>query len=139
MMASCRRSTKGLLASALTLPLVAFVGGVLAAPDDPDPDRSRPVIIGRMDDDTSDDAPAPTPTDEDPDGGTRQPGGHSRDASRGGDGGSGGSRGNGDTTDDRPAPAAPPPPRDVDDDDDGGDDDSNDDSFDGGSKGSRDD
>ena len=70
---------KALLASALTLPLVAFVGGVLAAPDDPEPDRSRPVIIGRMDDDPADDAPAPTPTDEDPDGGTRQPGDDSRD------------------------------------------------------------
>lgn len=56
---------KGLLASAVALPLVAFVAGVLAAPAPVDPDRSRPVIIGRV----SEDAPpaTPTPTSSSPD------------------------------------------------------------------------
>ena len=132
---------KALLASALTLPLVAFVGGVLAAPDDVDPDRSRPVIINRMDDDPSDgDTFAPTPTDEEPDGVTREPGDdQSRDDGSDDDQSRGGSPGGGGLTDDRSRPAAPPPPRDLDDDEDGGDDDSNDNSNGGGSGGSRDD
>jgi hypothetical protein len=46
--------TKSLLATGLTLPLVAFVLGVLVAPDEPEPDRSRPVIIGQVDDDGDD-------------------------------------------------------------------------------------
>jgi hypothetical protein len=46
--------TKSLLATALTLPLVAFVLGILVAPDEPEPDRSRPVIIGQVDDDGDD-------------------------------------------------------------------------------------
>ena len=41
---------KALLATVLTLPLVAFVTGVLVAPEAPAPDRSRPVIIGNVDD-----------------------------------------------------------------------------------------
>ncbi len=48
---------KGLLASALTLPVAAFVAGVFTSPDPVDPGRSRPVIIGRV----SDDQPPPGP------------------------------------------------------------------------------
>ena len=46
---------KVLLATVLTLPLVAFVTGVLVAPEAPAPDRSRPVIIGNVDDGGADD------------------------------------------------------------------------------------
>ena len=45
------RLATSLLVAALTLPLVAYVAGVMATPEDPAPDRSRPVIIGNVDDD----------------------------------------------------------------------------------------
>jgi len=67
---------KGLLASALTLPLVAFVAGVLASPNPVDPDRSRPVIIGRVNDDKpADDPTQDPPREEAPPGDKRRDGG----------------------------------------------------------------
>ncbi len=125
--------TKALLASALTLPLVAFAAGVLASPDDVDPDRSRPVIIGKVDDDSGQQGPRerapdevrqpdrqdPPPRDDDgPDDGPDE------DADDGNDDGRDGPPA--DATDDRAPNVVPPAPRDLDDDEDGGDDDNDD-------------
>ena len=108
---------KGLLASALTLPLVAFVAGVLASPDPVDPDRSRPVIIGRVNEDPPAVKPAQAPPTPD-------------DGRKGA--GSGGADDTDDTDDDGPVDddtldppdtAVTPQPRHVDGDDGDGDDD----------------
>ena len=123
--------SKGLLASALTLPLVAFVAGVLASPDSVDPDRSRPVIIGKVNEDNSADEPTegptqsppreerPPPQDEQPDE-PRAPTGDDNDDNP--DDGPGD-----DVTDDQPYTVVTPPPRDLDDDDGDGDDNDDDD------------
>ena len=116
--------TKALLASALTLPLVAFVAGVLAAPDDVDPDRSRPVIIGKVDDDSGQEGP-----------GDRAPDGDRPGSGRGDNGP--GDDSDDDSRDGRPFTVVKPAPRDLDDDEDGGDDDNDDNTDDGGE--SRDD
>jgi hypothetical protein len=126
---------RALLASALTLPLMAFVAGALAAPDPVDPDRSRPVIIGRVSDDAPGDKPTRAPDD------TRQ-----------GAGDDGDDVDDRDDTDDRdddgepgqesvdpPGTVVTPQPRNVDGDDDGRDDDQDhdgdDDTDDGGESG----
>jgi len=104
---------KSMLATALTLPLLAFVVGVLATPEDPAPDRGRPVIIGQVDDDGDDDRTGRAP-----------PRSRERDRDRPHDR----------APDDAPAPPGPvtvvtPPPRDLgdgDDDDGVGDDDDSD-------------
>lgn len=98
--------TRTLLAAALTLPLVALVAGVLAAPDRAEQDRTRPVIIGRV---SEDDATAPPER--------RRP-----DRDRAPD------RQRDDDVPERPPEDPPftmvtPAPRDLDDEDDGGDDD----------------
>jgi hypothetical protein len=98
---------KALLASALTLPLVAFVAGMLASPDPVDPDRSRPVIIGRVSDGTPGDKPTRAPDDRNDD---REPGQGSVDP---------------------PGTVVTPQPRDVDGDDDDRDDDRDHDGDDG--------
>lgn len=124
--------TKALLASALTLPLVAFAAGVLASPDDVDPDRSRPVIIGKVDDDSG----RPAPRERAPDEG-RQP--DRQDPPSGDDDGAdddtdddgGGAPPADDATDDRQSTVVPAAPRDLDDDEDGGDDDNDDNTDDG--------
>ena len=112
---------KGLLASALTLPLVAFVAGVLASPDPVDPDRSRPVIIGKVNDDKPAEDPTQTPPPEE-----KPPGDKPRDEPRGPGGDDSGDDGDDgpddgpddDDTDDQPYTVVTPPPRDLDDDDD---------------------
>lgn len=109
---------KGLLASALTLPLVAFVAGVLAAPDAVDPDRSRPVFIGKV----NDEEPTHRSTRErsretPPGGGDQAPGPEDEPDEDPED----------DIPDDQPYTVVTPPPRDLDDDEDGGDDDDDDD------------
>ena len=108
---------KALLASALTLPLVAFVAGMLASPDPVDPDRSRPVIIGRVSDDTPADKP------------TRAP--DARDDARTGSGDDDGDDRDdgapGEDSVDPPGTVVTPQPRNVDGDDDDGDDDEDDD------------
>jgi hypothetical protein len=107
--------TKSLLVAALTLPLAAFVAGVLSAPEDFEEDRSRPVIIGRVSDD---DQAVREETDRDDHRDRKQR--QDRDDGRDRD------------TDDRPdGPSrgtdsftvVTPVPRDLDDDDDGVDDD----------------
>jgi len=121
---------KALLASALTLPLVAFVAGVLTAPDPVDPDRSRPVIIGRISDDRPTDDRAPDRSDREDRPVVTRPdrrGDDDRDDDA-------------DDADDQPDRVVTPPPRDLDDDgeDDGaddGDDDDDDDSDDRGDDG----
>ena len=137
--------TKAMLASALTLPLVAFAAGVLASPDDVDPDRSRPVIIGKVEDDSGRQGPRkrapdevrqpdrqdPPPRDDDgPDDGPDDDADDDNDND-----GRGGTPA--DATDDRAPNVVPPAPRDLDDDEDGGDDDNDDNTDDGGE--SRDD
>jgi hypothetical protein len=113
--------TKVLLATVLSLPLVAFVTGVLVAPETPAPDRSRPVIIGNVDD-GSDERPTdpgrPAPSERPgPSGGPRDDDADDR-----------GDRDDSDDADDRPqgrVTVVTPAPQDLDDDDDGvGDDDS---------------
>ena len=125
--------TKAFVATALTLPLVAFAAGVLASPDDVDPDRSRPVIIGEVDDDSGQQGPRERAPDE-----VRQPdrqdppprdGDDPDDDADDGDGGRGGPPA--DATDDRAPNVVPPAPRDLDDDEDGGDDDNDDNTDDG--------
>lgn len=123
--------TKALLAAALTLPLVAFAAGVLASPDDVDPDRSRPVIIGQVDGDSG----RPGPRGQGPDDG-RQPDDGPDDDTDDDTDDRGGPPGD-DATDDRPPTVVQPAPRDLDDDEDGGDDDNDDNTDDGGE--SRDD
>ena len=117
---------KSMVATALTLPLLAFVVGVLATPDDPAPDRSRPVIIGQVDDDGDDRTGRAPPRSRERDRphdrapADRRPG-ESGDADD-------------ESGDDAPAPPGPvtvvtPPPRDLgdgDDDDGVGDDDDSD-------------
>ena len=103
---------RGLLASALTLPLVAFVAGVLASPDPVDPDRSRPVIVGRVSDDSQPEKPTPAPRERQDDSDDRD---DEQDDQQD------------DRTDDQPGTAVSPPPRYVDDGDDDGDDGGSDD------------
>jgi len=125
---------KGLLASALTLPLVAFVAGVLASPESVNPDRSRPVIIGRVNDDQPTDKQTPPPPRERKPSPEDKPRGEPRDEPRdpaGDDADDGPDDGRGDdVTDDQPYTVVTPPPRDLDDDDDDGDDDRDDDTDD---------
>jgi len=116
--------TKAFLASALTLPLVAFVAGVLAAPDDVDPDRSRPVIIGKVDDDSGQEGLGDRAPDEGRPGAPRGDNGPGDDSDD-------------DSTDGRGFKVVTPAPRDLDGNEDGGDDDNDDDTDDGGE--SRDD
>lgn len=112
---------KGLLASALTLPLVAFVAAVLASPDPVDPDRTRPVIIGQVNEDqTGEDRDQNSSREDRPQG----------DRKRGpGDGSDPGPRPRrtpvdepNDDPPDPPSSPVVPPPRQVDGDDDDGDD-----------------
>lgn len=119
---------KGLLATALTLPLVAFVAGVLASPDPVNPDRSRPVIIGNVNEDVPTENPSKAPPTREagrPNGGAGPDDRDDRD-DRGDDGPDGG------VNEDPPYTVVTPPPRDLDadddDDDDDGDDDDDDDS-----------
>lgn len=102
---------KVLLATVLTLPLVAFVTGVLVAPEAPAPDRSRPVIIGNVDerpDEPPTDRAGPRPSERPTERPTERPGRE-------------------DDADDRtrgPVSVVTPAPQELDDDDDGvGDDD----------------
>lgn len=123
--------TKSLLGAALTVPLVAFVAGVLAAPEPVQDDRSRPVIIGRVSEDDTEPQQDHHQPDDNRD---RDPAGSGGDDTEGGagdpTGGSAGGPADG-PTDDRSGegPAAPitPAPRYLDDDDDGGHDDGGDD------------
>ena len=126
--------TKALLASALTLPLVAFAAGVLASPDDVDPDRSRPVIIGKVDDDSGQQPPRERAPDEgrkaEPQDPPQDDDGPDDDADDDTDDGRGAPPAD-DATDDRASTSVPPAPRDLDDDEDGGDDDNDDNTDDG--------
>jgi hypothetical protein len=99
---------KTLLAGVLTLPLVAFAAGLLVAPAEVDPDRSRPVIIGNLSDDGEDD------------GASRETGPQDADRVRDDRDGDRGDRRD-DRREDPPYTVVTPPPRDLDDDD-GGDD-----------------
>ena len=133
-------TTKSLLAAALTLPLLVFVGVVLVAPDGPGSDRSRPVIIGQVDDGA--DGPDAGRERDSRRGDVRnRPGRGDRDDRDDDRGGDRGDRGDGDRDDSGdPPPAAPtrepttvvtPAPQDLDDDDDGGVGDDDDDDDDG--------
>ena len=130
-------TTKTLLVAALTLPLVAFVAGVLTSPAEVEEDRSRPVIIGRVSDDDSG-VRSPRPDDgrddredrrarEDRDDRTaREDRDDRRDDDDDGPTGDDGSEDPPEAPATEPFTVVTPAPRDLDGDDDGGDDDDDD-------------
>ncbi|QBR91571.1 hypothetical protein [Nocardioides euryhalodurans] len=120
-------TTKTLLAAALTLPLVAFVAGVLASPAEVEDDRSRPVIIGRVSDDSGVRSPGPDGGRDDRDDRTaREDRDDRRDDDDDGPTGDDGSEDPPEAPATEPFTVVTPAPRDLDGDDDGGDDDDDD-------------